>query len=1213
MKLILGKKFDEQPEIKDQNPVSKSAADGILKPAVEKAAIAGMVKAVPVAKIKQPVLPIRSVIGASPDSVSRSAVSKTAIADIAKAVSAAETKQPVLTADNLKTMQAEKVPGITPDEVLPARRQFLYEAVEKREQNGKHYVANDGTVTAIFQNQAVHFLDPSDNKFKDIDNSLRDIGNVLEAKTSDFNIQFNKNLAQGKVFELTKKDCAVSLISREVTAVRSGLKLENTASLNRVQSELILKNIKDNTDFQYIVESDRVKENIIINKKADSYEYNFDLNIENLTVNMSNDGKILELKSKKTSEVVFSIPAPSITDAKGAYSDFVYYEIENQNEKTLNLKVVASAEWLNAGDRVFPAVINPQIVSKDTSLFLLDKISDSINDMSVLTVKKDLLNLDSQKISKVTLKLQPNLGEILGVYHSFDITDIFIEAKKDLIIELKPDFTLIPVIPIRPEYVIPNFPPIKSNPPIAISIEDIGGQNPPIIRPGKDPILEVEYLTSDDSVPAKEDFALAGGVTGALNLNTGEFVTGFTDAITKNSALACKISHVYKKNSTNYGCGKNWRLNLHQTLVKNTAVNAGVDYIYTDSDGEKHGFIETYYYLDSSNNKVTVPKNDVIVELDGSLWYKSGSAYEVFKDQRTATGLTLTTKMEGFKNVENLEQRQNEQKQIEEYIESCKNSFKECVIAQTSDGKIIWELKNYFSGELLSAEFNKFVSNGFTSGRMILSKGEAMQYASLLIQKKQVEDQLDAMNKQKMTLNNSITSLGNSITSLDHNKNSINTQIEALVCQRESLKMQLDILKKDDKKNQDQRTNLDNQIQLIGEKNSTSPVIVNSVTLDTQIRYLEIQRNDLTTQKADLTTQKNDLTTQKNDIDKSISSMQSQKTATVKQIEYISGKISDNLKELKRIFKEYTNKEFELKKLKEQMPVSYLSDGNSFLCFNEAGKLCAITDNYSNYISIEYDNNGRISKVYDGKRATVLKYNFYGQLVSITDYRGKKTTYTYSSTSASGNLTKATYSDGNTLEFVYAGEEVTSISSSADKTKTLLAYSSGKLSAITNQSTVSSITDTSAGLAAAAILTSEITVSAVNINYSVNECAITTDGKLNWYIMDRLGNLVGGYSKLTDGTDEERLSYSYFDRANNWCYLAKETDDPVALPSGRQVSTASGKRTFGSYNEAQTFLTDEYAFASGNNLTSSLSGLQKDFSAYVLSKNSETSITVQAA
>ncbi|MCL2145490.1 MAG: hypothetical protein FWH43_08390, partial [Endomicrobia bacterium] len=70
MKLILGKKFDEQPEIKDQNPVSKSAADGILKPAVEKAAIAGMVKAVPVAKIKQPVLPIRSVIGASPDSVS---------------------------------------------------------------------------------------------------------------------------------------------------------------------------------------------------------------------------------------------------------------------------------------------------------------------------------------------------------------------------------------------------------------------------------------------------------------------------------------------------------------------------------------------------------------------------------------------------------------------------------------------------------------------------------------------------------------------------------------------------------------------------------------------------------------------------------------------------------------------------------------------------------------------------------------------------------------------------------------------------------------------------------------------------------------------------------------------------------------------------------------------------------------------------------------
>ena len=1151
-----------------------------------------------------------------------------------------------------------------------SKQQFLYEDTEKRVQNGKHYVSNDGTVTAVFENRAVHYFDTSDNKFKDIDNGLQDKGNVFEAKANGFSVQFKKDFSDGKVFELIKNDCKISFISRDAAA-------KNNLSFENGKNGIFLKEIKSNTDVSYTVESDRIRENIIINEKADSYEYSFNINIENMTAEMSEGGKSLQLKSKKTGEVVFFMPVPLMLDAKGGISEHVWYEIEALKENTLNLKLFADAGWLNANDRVLPAVITPQIISVEKPVFAMDNYSRpsydaewikgdisnlpaknavSAETKSVLTIDKNILNLGSQKISKVTLKLQPASGNSYiydagsiknfsaGTYTDIDITKSFIYAndKVEIVfggigalvnpnsylgagLTLNPndplinpaDFgfgtipnpnnplggigTTIPSLeellaahPVQEPLLPPDihFPPLVVYPPI--------NDHPSFVfdpDEGSSMVLEVEYLTSDDSVPTKEKFSLAGNVSGTLNLTTGDFVTGFTDASTKNSALACLISHVYKKNSTHYDCGKNWRLNLHQTLVKNTAANVGVDYIYTDSDGEKHGFIETYYYLNASNNKVAVPKNDVTVELDGSLWYKSGSSsYEVFKDQRTATGMTLTTKMEGFKNAENLEQRQKELKETEDYLLSCKNNLKENVVVDILDGKIKKELKNSFSGDiLLAASFNTYITTyASVSGRMVLSKGEALQYSSLFLQEKQILEQIDSLEKQEKSLGINLTSIVNSKTSIDnnikslvHNISSIDTQIEGLVCQINSLTTQKKVVtgETEDLKTE-QKNNLDSQILLTGTKSNTlnASVRVNGNTefVSTQIACLKAQKDDLTKQKDDLNNQyknleaqRKDLVAQIEDITKiSIPSAEVQKDAINEQKNYIKNKAATNLKELKRIFKEYTNKEFEFKKLKEQTPVSNLSDGSSSLCFNEAGKLCAITDKYNNSILIDYDHKGRVSKVNDGKRAIVLKYNYYGQLASVTDYRGRSTKYTYSSSSASANLTKVTYSDGNTLTFTYTGETIASITSSADRTKTLLSYSSDKLSKITNQSAASAIAEDKI-----LDISAPVTMSVTEIGYYSNECTITTDGKLSWYMMDRLGNLVGGYAKLTDETFKERLHFNYFDRVNNWNYAVKENDDEILLKEFKiSRDTIYIKQTFVQQEATSEFVASGLSF-----------------------------------
>ncbi|MCL1972473.1 MAG: hypothetical protein FWG57_05740 [Endomicrobia bacterium] len=1206
MKFILGNKFEEQLEKIEQSPSLKSAADSAKiadtaqavstvedkQPVFTNSAkIDDMLKTVFFAQDKQPVSPDTRIIDSIIQAEKISDKTKTD-GMIKEEVSVVENKQPALPvitdAHVINTiMQSGKISGITQEEVLSARRQFLYEVVEKRETNGKHYTANDGTVTAIFQNQAVHYLDPSDNKFKDIDSSLHDAGNYLEANVNDFNIQFDKTSPNGKVFELTKKDCKVSLISIETAAVKAGLKVENK------ESEIILKNIKDSADFKYVVESDRVKENIIINKKSDVYEYNFDLNIENMYAGISDDGKTLQLKSKKTGELMFFIPVPFMTDANGEYSDLVYYEIADQSEKTLNLKVVASAQWLNSSDRVFPATVNPQIVAADKSLFkyqVLPKGTSGLTDDTfVLTVNNSSLNFDdSEKISKATLKL----SDKTGVYYSFDITDMLVSAgKKDFNIEIKPDFTIKPY-PVAAGFEIQPRLPVELLPPIA--------HIPPIFP--VPPFLEVEYLTSDDSMPAKEDFALAGGVKGTLNMTTGEFVTGFTDASTKSSALACRISHVHKKNSTDYGCGKNWRLNLHQTLVKSSIMNFGVDYIYTDSAGEKHGFIETYYYL-HYNAKVAVAKKDVTVKLDGSLWYESVTgSHEVFKEQRTATGLKLSVKMEGFKNIEYLEQRQKEQKQLEEYIEACKNNFKEYVIMQKSDGLILSELKSYFiSDALSSAKFNEFTSNGSASGKMILSKGEAIQYASLCLQEKQLNDQITK------TMPTQIEALENSVVSLETQYGVVmRNQFDALFNQAWSLVLQRRILSVNKPSCwEPQRDLADRQFEDV----LNQLKLIYNITVDKQELSLTIEGGGSGIQRKQLIEQKNCLNTQIKNINVyDIPNLKTQLKAVDGQKNYITGKAAVNLKELKRVFKEYVNKEFELKKLKEQLPVSYLIDGNSSLCFNESGKLCAITDNYDNYVSVEYDNKGRISKVYDGKRATVLKYDFHDKLVSITDYRGRTASYFYSS---SGELTNVVYSDGNKLSFAYTGEKIKTIASSADRTETELSYFSDKLSKITNKSAAIAIKDD-------AITTGSATVSITEISYAANEYVITIGEKLKHCFMDRLGNLIGGYSKLSDGRDEERLSFGYFDRTNNWCYSVKETGDPVKLSGGFQLIQSIGQiQNFKSATELRDLLSREnpngLAVIKGLQISALPKELKIDLPAFVLPKNLMTSVTVPAA
>ena len=67
--------------------------------------------------------------------------------------------------------------------------------------------------------------------------------------------------------------------------------------------------------------------------------------------------------------------------------------------------------------------------------------------------------------------------------------------------------------------------------------------------------------------------------------------------------------------------------------MDNTTLDA--TYVYTDAKGEKHGFKDYYYYINTNGEKSYIAKADVSVETDGTLKY---SGYEVTAEYRSQTG-----------------------------------------------------------------------------------------------------------------------------------------------------------------------------------------------------------------------------------------------------------------------------------------------------------------------------------------------------------------------------------------------------------------------------------------------------------------------------------------------------------------------------------------------------------------------------------------------
>ena len=225
----------------------------------------------------------------------------------------------------------------------------LGEVTENRTETSKTFRMSDGSYVAADYGKPIHFEDEN-GIWQDYDNTLAftdtvafdtdDFAGYINTD-SDISVKLANNSNANNLLKITKGDYKISLHlvdadkskALEVYPAKEepvGNDLDSATTLHRFSSGAIYRDILPDTDLEYIIYGNSVKENIIVKEKGDSYVYNFELKLNGLVPALRGDGSIA-LNDEETEETVLVIPKGYMYDANGESSNAVEYSLTHKN------------------------------------------------------------------------------------------------------------------------------------------------------------------------------------------------------------------------------------------------------------------------------------------------------------------------------------------------------------------------------------------------------------------------------------------------------------------------------------------------------------------------------------------------------------------------------------------------------------------------------------------------------------------------------------------------------------------------------------------------------------------------------------------------------------------------------------------------------------------------------------------------------------------
>lgn len=279
-------------------------------------------------------------------------------------------------------------------------------------------------------------------------------GQKITAQNKGYEISFGVNVNQNDVFLKT----AASVVELDALSSNTEVaKLNTVKSINNISttstlnsndveaynaelmtvdnqsSAVTYKEIMPDTDFEYIVTSNSIKENIVVCEPQSEYIYSFDMDFDGLTPVINPDNSISLIEPSNLDETIFFIEAPYMYDSNNEESiDIEMSLVSNGDEYVMTL--VANAEWINSSERVFPIVIDPTIQLLNSSIsdvFVIDGLyANSPRMKNELRVGRNLTNVTRTYV-KVALPTIPTSSVITSANFTLVMDYFFRELFED--------------------------------------------------------------------------------------------------------------------------------------------------------------------------------------------------------------------------------------------------------------------------------------------------------------------------------------------------------------------------------------------------------------------------------------------------------------------------------------------------------------------------------------------------------------------------------------------------------------------------------------------------------------------------------------------------------------------------------------------------------------------------------------------------------------
>ena len=164
--------------------------------------------------------------------------------------------------------------------------EIAFEVEEKRDEYTKVYKKEDGTYTAVMSAEPLHYL--NNGVWEEINNSLLPEGEVYTNAENSFNVQLPESISSSDSLTVEQGGYEISFsvdgISESPAVVENNIVASETdvlaadEAIAQTQSSVTYADVAENTDLQYVVTSNSIKENIIVSDKEsvkETYTFTF--------------------------------------------------------------------------------------------------------------------------------------------------------------------------------------------------------------------------------------------------------------------------------------------------------------------------------------------------------------------------------------------------------------------------------------------------------------------------------------------------------------------------------------------------------------------------------------------------------------------------------------------------------------------------------------------------------------------------------------------------------------------------------------------------------------------------------------------------------------------------------------------------------------------------------------------------------------------------